>query len=150
MQITTPTDSEKIPTLYIGKNLYIIIGIDLKTLRLKNRITSKTLAKDLNISVKTLKALENGEINKPYEYIHTYCRHFSINPNLFIKKYNIECNTFYEKLEYLKLYYGVRNLKNLDVILNTYAGAITEYINKNRNKGIQQLIINKYEEIKKK
>lgn len=54
-----------------------------------------------------------------------------------------------EKIEYLKLYYGVKNLKKLDAILNTYAGGLSDYTTRNRTKTVKELIVNKYEEIKK-
>lgn len=149
MQLSTQTTNKKIPTLYIGDRFYKILGVDLKTLRSASRMRLRCLSKALNISEYTLRSLEKGEINKPYEYVHIYCRHFSVDPNEFIKKYNLECNTLNEKIEYLKLYYGVKNLRKLDAILNIYAGGVSDYITRNRNKIVKELIINKYEEIKK-
>lgn len=149
-QLSSHTSNEKIPTLYIGKNLYKFIGINLKTFRVKNRISSKDLSKALNISPSTLHKLEKGELKNPYKLIHIYCRHFYIDPTIFIKKYDIICLTLKDKLNYLRLYYGVRSLKEIDLILGTYSGAISQYMSKNINEEIKELIEFKYEEIKKK
>ncbi|MGG7057630.1 helix-turn-helix domain-containing protein [Clostridium tertium] len=150
MQISSQTEIKKIPTLYIGENFYVTLGIDLKTLRLEKRITLNDLSKTLNISTTTLRNLEKGKLRKAYNFIHIYCRHFSVNPNQFIKKYNLECNTLNDKLEYLKLYYGIKSFKKLDPIIGTYVGGISDYITRNRNKGVEQLIDDRYQEIKKK
>lgn len=141
--------SEKIPTLYIDKNLYIYIGKKLTNLRLTKNLTRKDLSKEMNLSEYTLKGLELGLIKKSFHYIHLYCRHFNASPYNYLNFDKIIIKTFEEKLTYLMLYYGCKRKVDLDKILNKYDGYISDSINKNANRDFLTTINNKIKEIKK-
>lgn len=141
--------NKKIPTLYIDKNLYIYIGKKLTNLRLKNNMSRKDLSIQLKISDKTIEKLEFGNINKPFYYIHLYCRHFNVSPYNYLNFDKIFLKTFDDKLTYLMLYYGCKRKVDLDNILNKYDGYISNSINKNANRDFSITINNKIKEIKK-
>lgn len=141
---------KKIPSYYIDENLHLFYGRRLSELRLKNNITKKDLAKALNISEKTLKHIEEGKIKKPYYYYYIYCRHFNLCSNTYLDFNLMETKNFLEKLDFLKAYYGVKSLKDLDKELNFRLGSISEYINgKNKNHNIEILINNEVDNLKR-
>jgi len=144
------TNTKKNPTLYIGKNLYIYYGKKIKELRLKNHLSKKELATALGISNVTLNSLEKGEIAKPYYYYYIYCRHFNIASYKYLNYFSINLTNYKDKIIFLQLYYGLKKLKELDKILKLYAGCITDYLSRNRNKYIENIIDNEINKLKKK
>lgn len=134
------TNNKKIPSYYIGENLYLHYGHKLAELRLNNNITKRVLSKALNISEKTLKYIEGGKIKNPYYYYYIYCRHFNLCSNIYLDFNLIKTESLLGKIEFLKAFYGFNNLKDLDKKLNLRPGSISEYIN-NRTKNINIEIV---------
>lgn len=141
---------KKLPIIY-AKNPYRFYGENLSELRIKNNINKTSLAKSLNISLKTLNDIESGKNNNPYYYYYIYCRHFALNPNNVLDFSLIKTDTFLGKIEFLKANLGIRNLKELDFSLNLRPGSIAEYLSgRFKNKNIEILVMNKFNEIKNK
>ena len=140
--------NEKKASYYISKKIYQIYGAKLAELRIKNNIIKKDLAKSLNISFKTLNDIELGLNNNPYYYYNIYCNHFSLNSNSVLDFSLIETTTLIGKIEFLKANLGIKSLKELDIHLNMYPGAISEYLNKkSRNNKIEEKILNEFNKI---
>lgn len=144
------THIKKIPSYYISENLHLFYGHKLIELRLKNNLTKRDLSKALNISEKTLKHIEEGKIKNPYYYYYIYCRHFNLSSNIYLDFNLIKTNDLSGKLEFIKAFYGLKSLKDIDMILNLRPGSISEYINgKNKNSNIETRIENKVAKLKR-
>ena len=98
----------------------------------------------------TLNSLEKGEIAKPYYYYYIYCRHFNIASYKYLNYFSINLTNYKDKIIFLQLYYGLKKLKELDKKLKLYAGCITDYLSRNRNKYIENIIDNEINKLKKK
>ncbi|GAB6170104.1 hypothetical protein JCM1393_25640 [Clostridium carnis] len=145
------TYNKKNPSYYIEENLYQFYGYKLAELRLKNNITKRDLSSLLNISEKTLRSLETGQLNNPFYYYNIYCRHFGFKAYNYLDFSLIKTDTLNGKVIFLKAYYGVKSNKELDLILRFYKGAITDYLNhKSKNINIESSIIESVYIIKNK
>ncbi|GAA0107411.1 hypothetical protein UT300015_04700 [Clostridium tertium] len=144
------TPAKKIPSYYISENLHLFYGHKLIELRLKNNVNKRDLSKALDISEKTLKHIEEGKIKNPYYYYYIYCRHFNLSSNIYLDFNLIKTDDLSGKLEFIKAFYGLKSLKDIDMILNLRLGSISEYINgKNKNSNIETRIENKVTKLKR-
>lgn len=135
------TLAKKIPSYYICENLKVLYGQNLAELRLKNNITRNDLSNKLNISTYTLKCVEEGTLNNPYYYYNIYCRHFEMSSNIYLDFNLINTDNLIGKVTFLRAYYGLKSLKDLDRKLNLRLGSISEYLNNRlKSTNIEEII----------
>lgn len=116
-----------------SKNTSINRGVLLKNLRLYNNVTLSYLANILNISVGTLKSVEDGSCRSPYYYYNKYSNHFNVSPYSYLKYNLLPTKSLKDKIEYIKACYGLKSNYDLDTFFNLYKGAINDTYNRKRN-----------------
>lgn len=101
-------------------------GVLVKNLRLNNNVTLKDLSKLLNVSENSLRTIESIEKESSYYYYHLYCRHFAVDPYIYLDYSTLPTHTFEEKLIAIKAFYGFKNIEDVDKLLGLYAGSISD------------------------
>ena len=117
--------------IYIGAES---VGQKLTNLRLKNNITRKHLANEIEISQYRLKQLEENKLKNFYYYAHIYCRHFNINPISYLEFNNMKEDTTLNKIEKVKALYGYRTHKDIAKDLKINYRTFTRYLKNDTHK----------------
>ncbi|MEG2412375.1 MAG: helix-turn-helix transcriptional regulator [Clostridium sp.] len=124
---------EKIPSNYIGEKVDINRCHLITNLRLNNNTTLRELSIALKLSENTLRNIEKGKYKLSFYYYFLYCRHFKVDSYSFLNYSSLPTKTLKDKIETLKAYYGFRNNKQLDALLELYNGAIDDCCSKHIN-----------------
>ena len=101
-------------------------GILIKNLRLFNNVTLKELSKLLSVSENSLRTIESTEKESSYYYYHLYCRHFSVDPYIYLDYSNLSTHTLEDKIIAIKAFLGYKNTEDIDKIIGLYSGAISD------------------------
>jgi transcriptional regulator with XRE-family HTH domain len=137
--ISVPSSLQIYSQINTKKNLPIIydrnnVGILVANLRLRHNITAKKMATLLNVTDATLREIEKGNSRYGYYYYSKYCRHFSVDPYIYLDYYSLTEKTLRDRIEKLKAFVGSKSLRELDKFLGLYSGCLSDCLNKDCNK----------------
>jgi transcriptional regulator with XRE-family HTH domain len=141
MQKYSQIDNKKsLPIIYKKNHRGTLVA----NLRLKHNLTAKKMSSLLNITEHTLKEIEGGKSKYDYYYYSKYCRHFSVDPYIYLDYYSLPEKTLADKVKKLKTFIGVKSLRELDKYLGLYSGCLSDCLSRNVNRnGIDNLVTKK-------
>lgn len=111
----------------------------------------KELSKVLNISECTLRSVEKGKSPHCFYYYSLYCRHFNVDAYNYLKYFELPTETFDEKVNALKAFYGFRYSKDVSLLIGLHPSTIYEVNLKRKDiNQVNKLLDKKIEEFKKR